>query len=105
MKYFLPPFDKKSIEAQYKVLAKRFHPDKPGGSEKIMQEINGEKNLVLAWSAMPVNKLPPPERKTKEVLIVKARPRKIIRRNDTSLRLVFDNLKTLKSFIREIRKL
>lgn len=103
MKYFLPPFDKKSIEAQYKQLAKRFHPDVKGGSEKAFKELTEEKNLVLAWAAMPVDKLPR-EKRTK-LPVVKSRPlKKILRPRKREVHYVL-NLNGLAEFIKQIKKL
>lgn len=46
MIYFRPPFNPKSVDAQFKFWAKRLHPDK-GGSEKLFKELQTEKAEAL----------------------------------------------------------
>lgn len=46
VRYFRPPYDQKSIEAQFKSLAKILHPDK-GGQEDEFKRMIQERDLIL----------------------------------------------------------
>ena len=106
MKFFLPPYTEENIKKQYKALSKKFHPDKPGGSEKMFGELTEEKNTLLAYAALQVSDLPGKKLPTKNnITVVKARPKKIIRRTDKSIRLIFESAVMLKQFVKEIKKL
>jgi len=43
-----PAVSEAAIEAAYKRLAKQYHPDKPGGSHELMQQLNQARTLGLA---------------------------------------------------------
>ena len=61
MKYFCPPYNVESINAQYKTLAKRFHPDR-GGNENEFKEMQAEKTQLLD----ALNKYPAPIKKPRK---------------------------------------
>lgn len=48
MKYFLPPYTIENINAQYKNLCKRLHPDKNGDKNNFIEMKAEKENLILA---------------------------------------------------------
>lgn len=47
LKYFLPPYTKDNIGAQYKDLCKKLHPDKPGGNGAKFIAMKNEYDTII----------------------------------------------------------